>query len=226
MKCSSWPQRKNMKRQTETVTRGFNRPLNQFAQHQDKTRMYNFLRWRPPLPPLPALSSASLPRLSWLDSVHSVSQFFLSTFLCHAAGNELTESKWGSEEDKVSTIWGIYCSQQSRGRCIPVASQMQLFPVQNNFHILRTENEKNECTASSLAVNYPSSRQDLSSRSELQPTCTPFSSCLGWRSPSKVFALISAPPRFRSHNCILLQRGHLTNAMRSWSPATCQFLTR
>lgn len=31
-------------RQTETVTRGFNRPLNQFAQHQDKTRMYNFLR--------------------------------------------------------------------------------------------------------------------------------------------------------------------------------------
>lgn len=94
------------------------------------------------------------------------------------------------------------------------ASQMQLFPVQNNFHILRTGNEKNECTPSSLAVNYPSSRQDLSSRSELQPTCTPFSSCLGWRSPSKVFALISAPPRFRSHNCILLQRGHLTNAMR------------
>lgn len=119
MKCSFWPQRKNMKRQTETVTCGFNRPLNQFAQHQDKTRMYNFLRWRPALPRLAAPSSASLPHLPWLNSLRSVSHF-LFPFLCRAAGNKLTESKWGSEEDKVSPIWGIYCSQQSHGRLIPV----------------------------------------------------------------------------------------------------------
>lgn len=119
MKCSFWPRRKNMKRQTETVTCGFNRPLNQFAQHQDKTWMYNFLRWQPPLPQLAALSSASLPHLSWLNSVRSISHF-LFPFLCRAAGNKLTESKWGCEEDKVSTICRIYCSQQNQGRLISV----------------------------------------------------------------------------------------------------------
>lgn len=119
MKCSFWPQRKNMKRQTETVTCGFNRPLNQFAQHQDKTRMYNFLRWRPPRLLLAAPSSASLPHLSWLNSICSVSHILLP-FLCRAAGNKLTMSKWGSEEDRVSAIWRIYCSQQSHQRWIQV----------------------------------------------------------------------------------------------------------
>lgn len=187
------PRGRTWKDGPRTVTRGFNRPLNQFAQHQDKTRMYNFFRWRPPLPPLPTLSSASLPRLSWLDSVRSVSHFFFSTFPCRAAGNELTESKWGSEEDSQYNLRNLLFSAKPREMDSGRASQTQLIPVQKNFYILCTENEKNEWTPSSLAVNYPSSWQDLSSRSELRPTCTAFSGCLGWRSPSKVFALISPP---------------------------------
>lgn len=176
------------------MTRGFNRPLNQFAQHQDKTRMYNFfsddgLLYLHFLPCPPRHS----PRLSWLDSVRSVSHFFFSTFPCRAAGNELTESKWGSEEDSQYNLRNLLFSAKPRETDSGRASQTHLIPVHNNFHILRTENEKNEWTPSSLAVNYPSSWRDLSSRSELRPTCTAFSGCLGWRSPSKVFALISPP---------------------------------
>lgn len=156
------PQRKNMKRETGTGTHGSNRPLNQFVQRQDKAQMQDFLRWQPPLTP-PVQSLASLPHFTWLNSVHSLSDHFFPP--ARAAGNKLTESKWGSEEDKVFTICGIYCSPRSCGRLIRVELLECRFPFWNNvFHAYnRRKNYSSKWMPSNLVANNPARWYDLSS---------------------------------------------------------------
>lgn len=82
-----------------------------------------------------------------------------------AAGNKLTESKWGSEEDKVFTICGIYCSPRSCGRLIRVELLECRFPFWNNvFHAYnRRKNYSSKWMPSNLVANNPARWYDLSS---------------------------------------------------------------
>lgn len=191
------PRGRTWKDGPRTVTRGFNRPLNQFVQHQDKTRMYNFFQTTASSTSTscPVLRVTPPPFMIGFRSERITLLFFFShlPLPCCRKWADRVQMRFRRGQSQYN-LRNLLFSAKPRETDSGRAPQTQLIPVQNNFHILRTENEKNEWAPSSLAVNDPSSWQHRPSRSERRPTCAAFSGCLGWRSPSEVFAFISPPP--------------------------------